>query len=591
MMAGSVLRNRGAVLIISMIFIAAFSVLTIGIAALSDTQLQTSHNQYLVSSALCAAQSGLDCAVHAVRALTLPETNSNTISQDQAEQAWNSLASYLSANAIDSGTVANEHDLIDPLGDPYDRLSVIGMQVVQNGPLFSIQFVRYPDPNRYTTIEVTASGTKGSVTRNITISFDITKDNDILCYAIASHGRMWLTGDTTIYGNIFSSWDRADISPFNMTSDSSVFGTVNTVLTLNEIEQKGAFQLEKLNCDDQPLFYFGQTVFDENGDVVPSCYGTIDENNDLVDHDGNPVFDAYGYRIPVDFSKRLHDSCDELQGYHENVEYYDPAKHSKDMPGLDIHDYDTSYYYNLTCSNNIPSSTTLNTEYFPHKAGNYGYPRDGRPGRTSNQTLNRHVYENETFEDARLPEGRHALFKNCTFNGILYLDVSRSSTSLSATNNVRFENCTFNGVIVTDVPTTFNWMRNCLYFTDEATFNNQSNFQEATILAPHFNVNLGNTNPQQSDNNILTGAIVGGIVDVRGNAQIYGTIISMCDTTGWSSGYVTNIGATLDDGGSETTELGDIGTIEITPDVDQLLPPGITSPMIIDPNFLTYYEY
>ena len=101
------------------------------------------------------------------------------------------------------------------------------------------------------------------------------------------------------------------------------------------------------------------------------------------------------------------------------------------------------------------------------------------------------------------------------------------------------------------------------------------------ILAPHFNVNLGNTNPVQSENNVLTGAIVGGIVDVRGNAQIYGTIISMADTTNYPSGYVTNIGVTLEDGGSETTEPGDIGIIEITPGEEQMLPSGISTPIIL----------
>ena len=182
----------------------------------------------------------------------------------------------------------------------------------------------------------------------------------------------------------------------------------------------------------------------------------------------------------------------------------------------------------------------------------------------------------------------HALFKNCTFEEVLYIDCSKNTSTYY--NNVRFEDCTFNGVIVTDVPDSLKWMQNCLYFTGEATFENTSSVQEATILAPHFNVNLGNTNPEQNENNILTGAIIGGIVDVRGNAQIYGTIISMCDTSQWSSGYVTNIGATLDDGGSETTELGDIGVIDITPDKDQMLPSGVRSPMVIKFLQNTYTE-
>jgi hypothetical protein len=53
---------------------------------------------------------------------------------------------------------------------------------------------------------------------------------------------------------------------------------------------------------------------------------------------------------------------------------------------------------------------------------------------------------------------------------------------------------------------------------------------------------------------------------------------------------VTNIGATLDDGGSETTELGDIGVIDITPDPDKMLPSGITAPIVIVPMQDTYSE-
>jgi hypothetical protein len=240
-----------------------------------------------------------------------------------------------------------------------------------------------------------------------------------------------------------------------------------------------------------------------------------------------------------------------------------------------------------TGSGNIPASSNIEVEYFPHASGDYSYPRDGSPSRTSNRKLNRHVYENQTFTDTRLPDDRNALFKNCTFEGVLYIDCYKSGDSKY--NNVRFENCDFNGSIVTDTPGSLKWKENALYFTGEANFNNNTDVP-ATILAPNFNVNLGNTNPDQSDNNVLTGAIIGGIVDVRGNAQVYGTIISMTDTTQWSSGYVTNIGATLDDGGSETTDAGDIGTILITPDDEQMLPNGVTTPVIIKPLLNTYSE-
>jgi hypothetical protein len=77
-------------------------------------------------------------------------------------------------------------------------------------------------------------------------------------------------------------------------------------------------------------------------------------------------------------------------------------------------------------------------------------------------------------------------------------------------------------------------------------------------------------------------------VDVRGNARIYGTIISMFDTSTYSSGYVTNIGA-ANDGGSESVGYSG-GTIEITPDPERLLPSGITTPVIISPVNNTYSE-
>jgi hypothetical protein len=77
---------------------------------------------------------------------------------------------------------------------------------------------------------------------------------------------------------------------------------------------------------------------------------------------------------------------------------------------------------------------------------------------------------------------------------------------------------------------------------------------------------------------------------VRGNAQSDGIIIPMCDTTEWTSGYVTNIGATLADAGSETTEPGDVGAIEITHRKGQVLPCGISDPIVIKPQHDSCYQ-
>jgi len=537
-------KRRGTVLIISMIFLIIFSALAVSMATMSGTNVQIASNQHKVNSALMAAQSGLECGKYLITTITLPSTGQNTVSNSEADQVWTILCQHLQNTAFDGQSVPASARFSDAVGDG-DEIVTVPLDFGSVNTDFTLRFYRY-DSNPQV-IKIQSVGTNGEATKQISMDMKVTKDSEVLNYAVASRGRMWLTGKSTIYGDIFSAWDRPEISPYNMTSDSSVLGTINTVLTLDQIESH-SYQLE-----------------------------TLDGN-------GNPI-DVNGAPLGGDFENRYYGPSDEIQAYHEGVNYGQPYNN---MPGMDISDYDTDGYEGGTTE--IPSCPTgdREVEYFPHASGNYNYPRDGSPSYTWNRKLTRHVYENETFTNAKLPSNRNALFRNCTFEEVLYVDCAKSTSTYY--NNVRFENCTFNGVIVTDVPQSLKWQNNCLYFTGEATFDNTSSVQEATILAPHFNVNLGNTNPVQSENNVLTGAIIGGIVDVRGNAQIYGTIISMCDTTQWSSGYVTNIGATLDDGGSETTELGDIGVIGITPDQDQMLPSGITTPIVIRPQQGTYSE-
>jgi hypothetical protein len=536
--------ERGATLILSMIFLTVFSALAVAVVSLSNANIQVAVNHHKGNSALYAAQSGLECAKYIVNTVALDETNFNVVSDTEADDAWADLCSYIQGTALDGKTVGSSTRFTDSLGSG-DQISIPAMDLGDAAASFSVRFYRHDSDKR--TIRIRSIGTTDQAVRQVHMSMAVTKSSDILNYAIASNGRMWLTGDTTVHGDIFSSWDRPEISPYNMTSDSAVKGTINTVLTLDQINDE-SYQMETLNEDGLP-----------------------------IDSEGNPLDENY--------DERYASWDDEIQGYHEGINYGLPPQ---GMPGMDIGDYNTDSYTNgLNTIASCPSGDR-EVEYFPHASGNYNYPRDGSPSSTWNRKLTRHVYEDQAFTDALLPSNRNALFKNCTFEGVLYIDCYKSTSSYY--NNVRFEDCAFNGVIVTDVPNSLKWKHNALYFTGQATFDNQSAIQEATILAPHFNVNLGNTNPQQNDNNVLTGAIVGGIVDVRGNAQIYGTIVSMCDTTQWSSGYVTNIGATLDDGGSETTELGDIGVIEVTPEEDKLLPSGITSPIIIKPQQNTYSE-
>jgi hypothetical protein len=551
-------NSRGSVLIISMIFILVFSALAVSMAAISGNNLQLADNQYKVNSALSAAQSGLECCKYFITTVALPTTNKNEITQTDAEQVWNLLCNKLGSTLLDGKTVPSASSFSDSTGSGYQIITQpLNYSSDTN---FTLRFYRYTnDPN---TIKIQSIGSCGQTVQYVNMDMKIAKENKVMEYAIATQCRVWMTGDSTIYGNIYSSWKYKNLSPFNITSNSKVMGTINTILS---------------------------NINPYSGSTGPDLYaGTSKMPYDLetLDSSGNPEYDSAGNKI-ISLSDEIQGYC---KGINYNIDYGDKAV---DIPGLKLSDYDTSMYKSQTTApadntvyNYSGGSPVKVTEYFPHAVDSSGNPLYNQASSSGSLKLYRYVCQNKTLTNLQVKPGRNALFKNCTFEGILYVDNSTSA------NDIRFENCTFNGPIVTTPSTDTSsgwWQRNQLYFTGTETFQNQTSVP-ATILAPNFNVNLGNTDPTDSDNNVLTGAIVGGLVDVRGNAQIYGTIISMFDTSSYSSGYVSNIGATTDDGGSETTMLGDAGVITITPNPNQMLPSGIKTPIVIKMNQETYSE-
>jgi hypothetical protein len=387
-------------------------------------------------------------------------------------------------------------------------------------------------PTEHHRLVIISTGSADNTKHQLRLTFPIRKDAKILDYAIASRPRVWVTGDTTIDGDIYSYYDNLQQAPFHLTDETTINGKLNVAIAQKQAREE-QWQLETLepiiDKNGQPIY---SHVFDNNGDRIKSP-------NDLV------------------------------QGHHEGINY-DQNRHA---PGMDIADYNTDRY--LEGLEDLPDSDVMTTEYFSHAPGDYTAPKH-----PTSLKLQRHLYRDKVFSNLRLPEDRNALFINYTFNNTFYIDVYKSGDIKY--NNVRFENCTFNGTLVTDVPQQFKWRKNVLTFTGKTLFQNKDH--KATILAPHFNANLGNIDPTEPEKqNQINGIIISGIVDIRGNAVVNGTIISMADTTQYSDGYVTNIGATLNDGGSETTAPGNLGTTVMTPKPGGLLPNRIKTPIIIGP--------
>ncbi|HML76620.1 MAG TPA: hypothetical protein PKB02_19165 [Anaerohalosphaeraceae bacterium] len=496
-----------------------------GIVNMQDFAVLSSTWETYTSAAMAAAYEGRRSAFLLTQQCSESVyTYFNSVQVEEAHARWNDLYNVL-ALLVPGGAGR----FSDNLGEG-DEIVTDHISCDSGQGQYKLRFYRYDSDVR--TILLDAWGFADDAAERVTARFAIRPEKPLANCAIAARGRIWIGSQVAIRGGIYSSWNKASLSPFQQAEDSCVAGCFNTVLTVGEILEQ-PWRLEKLD-----------------------------------------TYESYDTEVL-------------LLGGHDGIRYGVDGFDS--IPGLSIDDYDTSMYKNaipnvtksvfgsvITDGKISTSGVTKVREYFPHTAESYS-----RPAGSGSRTLERYKYENKTFRNVLLNSNNNALFKNCTFEDVLYIDCSTNASSYY--NNVRFENCTFKGIIVTNTPSSLNWRANCLYFTGINTFDTISGIAGAAILAPNFDINLGTTNPVPGESIIVKGSIVGGIVDIRCDAQIYGTITAMADTTSQMSGFVNNIGATLEDGGSETTEVTNIGTIEIIPAAETLLPSGIRAKVVLVP--------
>ena len=256
----------------------------------------------------------------------------------------------------------------------------------------------------------------------------------------------------------------------------------------------------------------------------------------------------------------------------------------------------------------------------------------------------RPVYENMTFRDVRIPKGTNALFRNCRFIGVTFVDTTTDNEdpnyNLAGTqevdgslkhpdktsqvsgvdvadtktvaNNLRFDSCRFDGAVVTEVPLLFAHARNKIAFTGQTRFvidesdqlsdEERQLFKRSTILAPHYSIEMGTfLSPDDPNETVeLSGTIVAGVLDVRGQVQINGTILTTFEPVigeppvlGESTPqFNTTLGYFDSASGDLEAELpsGSMGRVQIRYDPTLPLPDGILGPIEIAPVFATYRE-
>ncbi|MEM6459023.1 MAG: hypothetical protein AAF710_06490, partial [Planctomycetota bacterium] len=259
----------------------------------------------------------------------------------------------------------------------------------------------------------------------------------------------------------------------------------------------------------------------------------------------------------------------------------------------------------------------------------------------------RAVYTNKVFTDARIKVGANSVFENCLFQGVTYIEIEPANddenfnyvgmvesdgtpkhpdyeaevngTPVTDTkpfgNNVRFHGCRFEGPVVSGAPdgsqpARFTHVRNKVTFTGDTDFDFEAEpdedlqtlYKRSSLLLPHVSVEMGSfADGNASDQNLeLTGAVVAGLIDMRGKITINGTLITTYEPISGEAPVLgdtapqfnTTLGYFSQGQGDLEAKVPDtgLGKIRISYDPTIALPDGIDGPIELAPLTQTYHE-
>lgn len=175
----------------------------------------------------------------------------------------------------------------------------------------------------------------------------------------------------------------------------------------------------------------------------------------------------------------------------------------------------------------------------------------------------------------------------------LVINGKRVTDTRAHSNNIRFHDCTFVGSVVGDTPQAYTQVRNKLQFTgatrflkahperpDDSRYNPETGdlaeIAKSSMMLPNYSVDIGSFNSPPSQNVQLKGAVIAGVLDVRGSATIDGALVltfapklgegplvdSQGSPVGNPAGFNTTIGYFgPDDGDSEALDPATLPTV------------------------------
>jgi hypothetical protein len=223
--------------------------------------------------------------------------------------------------------------------------------------------------------------------------------------------------------------------------------------------------------------------------------------------------------------------------------------------------FDNCWFIGVTWVRTDTSNThRLWTEYGKMDMGNDGYPKAAAtryvygdnsgetsypamlPGTATPPTAMIYM-ANPPLDKADIPANQVAFVVGYdNLPDPLVVSGSRVIDTKSRSNNIRFHDCLFVGSIVSDSPGGYTQARNKVQFTGKTRFVRQnpdypdtdnmnpedadlSVIEKSSLMLPGYSVDLGSFNSPNTQNVDLHGAVIAGVLDVRGNAVIDGALM------------------------------------------------------------------
>jgi len=204
------LNRRGAVLIISMIFVLIFSALAVSMATLSGTNVQLASNQHKVGYAIASTESGLETMRYWLTHVEIP---SSTPPSDYFGTIVDMLQTDLTDNSISNITVLIDGSILPVTLDS------------ANGQRFEGEIII--DGNNPNILQVYTTGGGSEITRTIRVHYDIEPyEYPIFDFGLATKGPVHFLGNPTVTG--INSNSEADIFIDSENNNLAMLVTGNT---------------------------------------------------------------------------------------------------------------------------------------------------------------------------------------------------------------------------------------------------------------------------------------------------------------------------------------------------------------------------